>query len=176
MRSKLLYIVVLVTAFLLDAVVIYVFTDPLARVTVGLLFFLPILWAADALGIADVISDLPATRIHHRQYGALRSHVRLLLDVVRRLNWLAVDLERGIRSEDEVREEMNQAHDRLKGIVEGIRDTVGPEAVQMSIVYVVEAFGLEALREQPLVEAALEIKPCHRDSKQCDQKSDHRPN
>ncbi len=125
MRSKLFYIVMLVTAFLLDAVVIYVFTDPLARVTVGLLFLLPILWAADALGIADVISDLPRTRLRYRQYGALRSHVRLLLDVVRRLNWLAVDLERGIRSEDEVREEMNQAHDRLKGIVEGIRDTAG---------------------------------------------------
>ena len=125
MRSKLLYIVVLVTALLLDAVVIYVFIDPLARVTVGLLFLLPILWAADALGIADLVSDLPATRMRHRQYGALRSHVRLLLDVVRRLNWLAVDLERGIRIEDEVRDEMNQAHDRLKGIVEGIRDTVG---------------------------------------------------
>ena len=125
MRSKLLYIVVLVIALLLDAVVIYVFTDPLARVTVGLLFLLPILWAADALGIADVVSDLPATRIHRRQYGALRSQVRLLLDVVRRLNWLAVDLERGIRSEDDVREEMNQAYDRLKGIVVGIRDTAG---------------------------------------------------
>ena len=146
MRSKLLYIVVLVMALLLDAVVIYVFTDPLARVTVGLLFLLPILWAADALGIADVISDLPATRIHHRQYGALRSHVRLLLDVVRRLNWLAVDLERGIRSEDDVREEMNQAHDRLKEIVEGIRDTAGRASVDAEVL--VEP-NLPADRSQP---------------------------
>ena len=133
MRSKLLYTVVLVTASLLDAVVIYVFTEPLARVTMGLLFLLPIIWAADALGIADMISDLPRTRLRHRQYGALRSHVRLLLDVVRRLNWLAVDLERGIRSEDDIREEMNQAHDRLKEIVEGIRDTAGRAAADPEV-------------------------------------------
>jgi Mg2+/Co2+ transporter CorB len=145
----LLYIVVLVTAFLLAAVVIYVFTDPLARVTVGLLFLLPILWATDALGIADTISDLPATRIRHRQYGALRSHVRLLLEVVRRLNWLTVDLERGIRSEDDVREEMNQAHDRLKGIVEGIRDTAGQASADPEML--VEP-NLPADRSQPTQE------------------------
>ena len=117
MRSKLLYTLVLITAFFLDAVVIFVFTDATLRVILGLLFLLPIIWAADALGIADVISDLPRTKVRHRQFGALRSHVRLLLDVVRRMNWLAVDLERGIRIPSEVEEELDGAYERLKEIV-----------------------------------------------------------
>jgi hypothetical protein len=125
MRSKLFYISVLATAFFLDAVVIFVFTDAVLRVTLGLLFLLSIIWAADALGIADMISDLPRTKVRHRQYGALRSNVRVLLDVVRRMNWLAVDLERGIRSEDEVEEELDKAYTRMKGIVEEIRGVAG---------------------------------------------------
>ena len=125
MRSKLLYIVVLMTAFLLDAIVIFVFTDPVPRVTLGMLFLIPIVWAADALGIADMISDLPRTQIRHRQYGALRSNVRLLLDVVRRMNWLAVDLDRGIRSPSEVEDEMEQAYVLMKGIVDEIRQVAG---------------------------------------------------
>ena len=125
MRSKLLYTVVLITVFLLDAVVIYVFPDPLLRVTLALLFLLPIVWAADALRIADWISDLPRTKVRNRRYGALRSNVRLLLDVVRRMNWLSVDLKRGVRSEDEVTEELDQGYERLKEIVDGIRDTAG---------------------------------------------------
>ena len=125
MRSKLLYTLVLITAFFLDAVVIFVFTDAMLRVILGLLFLLPIIWAADALGIADVISDLPRTKVRHRQFGALRSHVRLLLDVVRRMNWLAVDLERGIRSPSEVEEELDGAYERLKEIVEEIRSSAG---------------------------------------------------
>ncbi len=125
MRSKLLYSVVLIAAFVMDAVVIFVFTDPTLRVVLGMLFLLPIIWAADALGIADMISDLPRTQVRHRQYGALRSHVRLLLDVVRRLNWLAVDLERGIRSPSEVEEEMEGAYKRLKEVVDEIRASAG---------------------------------------------------
>ncbi len=125
MRSKLLYTAALVTAFLLDAIVVFVFTDPVMRVIVALLILLPIIWAADALGIADMVSDLPRTKVRHRQYGALRSHVRLLLDVVRRMNWLAVDLERGFRSPNEVEEEMDQAYIRMKGIVDDIRDVAG---------------------------------------------------
>ena len=125
MRSKLLYTVVLIAVFFLDAMVIYVFTDPVMRVTLALLFLLPIVWAADALGIADMISDLPRTQVRHRQCGALRSNVGQILDVVRRLNWLSVDLKRGIRPEDEVKEEMDQAYGRLQSIVDEIRDTVG---------------------------------------------------
>lgn len=125
MRSKLLYVFVLVVSFLLDGIVIYVFTDAVMRVTLGLLFLLPIVWAADALGVADMISDLPRTKLRHRQYGALRSNVRLLIDVVRRLNWLAVDLDRGIRDEGEVTKEMDEAYELLKGIVDNIRATAG---------------------------------------------------
>jgi hypothetical protein len=125
MRSKSLYIVVMVTAIFLNALVGFVFVDPTPRVIMGMLFLIPIVWAADSLGIAGWISDLPATRIRNRQFGALRSNVRLLLDVVRRMNWLAVDLERGIRSPAEVQVEMDEAHTLMQEIVDGIRETAG---------------------------------------------------
>jgi hypothetical protein len=125
MRSKLFYVVVLVTAFFLDGIVIFVFPEAGTRVVLSLLFLIPIIWAADALGIAEMISDLPRTHVRNRQYGALRSNVRLLLDVVRRIHWLAVDLERGIRNASEVQEEMDQAHGKMQRIVDDIRISAG---------------------------------------------------
>lgn len=133
MRPKLFYIVVLVTAFFLDAIVSYVFTNAVMRVAFGLVILFPIVWAADALGIAHKFSDLPKTRTRHRQYRALRSNVVLLIDVVKRLNWLAVDLERGIRDRDEVTKEMEQAYELLKEILEEIRDTAGRASAGLDV-------------------------------------------
>lgn len=155
MRSKSLSIVVLVIAVCLDALVIFVFPDPLPRVIMGLLFLIPIVWAADSLGVAGWITDLPATRVRHRQYGALRSNVRLLLDVVRRMNWLAVDLARGIRSPEEVEDEMDEAYSLMQGIVLGIRKTAGRASADPEIIATPDLM----LDKKSLSEAPAEVAP-----------------
>ena len=48
-----------------------------------------------------------------------------LLDVVRRLNWLTVDLERRVRNEDDVKAEIAVAERRLDEILTEIRGAAG---------------------------------------------------
>jgi hypothetical protein len=52
----------------------------------------------------------------------------MLLDVVRRLHWLAVDKQRGVRNEDDVQSDLDGALERLEEIFEEIRH----QAVQVS--------------------------------------------
>jgi hypothetical protein len=66
-----------------------------------------------------------ADSVRHRQFGSLRAEVMQLLDVVRRLNWLTVDLERGDRNEDDVKHEIARAEERLDEILADIRKAAG---------------------------------------------------
>ena len=70
-------------------------------------------------------SVLPERRVRQRRFGVLRSEVRQLLDVVRRLNWLNFDLERGVRKEEVVKAEIALAERRLREILSEIRSAAG---------------------------------------------------
>lgn len=126
MRSKLFYSVVLATSLFMYIVVLVVPLDAVLTGVLGMLVLPPIIWSADALGIVDSISAVPkAPPRHVRQYTLLRSKVRMLLDIAKRMNWLAVDLDRGVREEVDVAEEMDLATVRMKDLVDEIRDTAG---------------------------------------------------
>ena len=112
-------------ALFLGAVAMYVDILPWIRVLVAVLLLVPIIYAADGLGIAAMLNVLPDRGIHHRRFGILRSEVIQLLDVVRRLNWLTVDLERRVRNEDEVKAEIAVAERRLDEILMEIRGAAG---------------------------------------------------
>jgi len=47
------------------------------------------------------------------------------LEEIKRLNWLAVDADRGVRDRDELLREMDAIEDRLNGMIEGIREVAG---------------------------------------------------
>ncbi len=47
------------------------------------------------------------------------------LEEIKRLNWLAVDADRGTRDRDELLREMDAIEDRLNGMIEGIREVAG---------------------------------------------------
>lgn len=108
----------------------YVDINPWLRVVVAAFLLLPIIYAADGLGIAPLLNVLPDRRVRHRQFGVLRSEVMQLLDVVRRLNWLTVDLDRGVRNADAVKAEIAFAERRLEEILTQIRSAAGRSSTE----------------------------------------------
>jgi len=112
-------------ALFLGAVAMYIDIAPWLRMLVAGLLLVPIIYAADGLGIAAMLNVMPDRRVRHRRFGVLRSEVMQLLDVVRRLNWLNFDLERGVRDNDVVKAEIAFAEQRLREILNEIRSAAG---------------------------------------------------
>ena len=125
MTYKLRHVIVLLFSLVLGAVAMYVEMNPLFRVLVAALLLIPILYAAEGLGISKLLNVLPDPSVRHRRFGVLRSEVIQLLDLVRRLNWLNFDLERGGRNEDDVKAEIALAERRLDEILTEIRASAG---------------------------------------------------
>ena len=125
MTLKLRHVAVFFFALFLGAVAMYVDIAPWLRVLVAAFLLVPIIYAADGLGIAQMLNVLPERRVRQRRFGVLRSEVRQLLDVVRRLNWLNFDLERGVRKEEVVKAEIAVAERRLREILSEIRSAAG---------------------------------------------------
>ncbi len=106
----------------------YIGIVPWLRVLVAAFLLVPIIYAADGLGIGRMLNVVPVPTdptARHRRFGSLRSEVKQLLDVVRRLNWLTVDLERSVRNEDDVKAEIARAEQRLDEILDEIRSAAG---------------------------------------------------
>lgn len=125
MSYKLRHVAVLFFALLLGAAAMFIEINPWLRVLVAACLLLPIIYAADGLGIAQLLNVLPDRRIRDRRFGVLRSEVVQLLDVVRRLNWLWVDLKRGIRNADDVKAQIALAEQRLDEILSEVRAAAG---------------------------------------------------
>ena len=125
MTLKLRHVAVFFSALLLGAVAMYIEIDPWLRVVVVGFLLVPIIYAADGLGIAPMLNVLPDRRERNRRFGVLRSEVMQLLDLVRRLNWLTVDLDRGVRPDEAVKAEIAAAERRLDEILAEIRSAAG---------------------------------------------------
>jgi hypothetical protein len=125
MTLKLRHVAVLVTALLLGVVTMYIEIESWLRVMVSGFLLLPVIYAADGMGIAQLLNVLPDRRERNRRFGVLRSEVMQPLDLVRRLNWLIVDLERGVRPEEQVRAEIAVAEQRLDEVLAEIRSAAG---------------------------------------------------
>ncbi len=127
-RSQaIIFAVILAVAFSAEAAVLYFGTDRALRLGVGLLMLGPILLAASRLGVVEHAVELLNQRVGVRQFGRLRALVRQLLWEIRRLNWTAVDAERGSRDREELIKEMNATEDRLKELIGQIRSAAGQE-------------------------------------------------
>ena len=128
----------------------YVEMNPLFRVLVAAFLLIPIIYAAEGLGISKLMSALPDPSVRHRRFGDLRSEVIQLLDLVRRLNWLNFDLERGGRNEDDVKAEIASAETRLDEIFAEIRNAAGRSSTGIEVVEEREGFSHhESAQEQP---------------------------
>ena len=141
MTYKLRHVGVLFFALFLGAAAMYVELYPWLRVLVAGFLLIPIIYATDGLGIPRMLNELPAHTIRDRQFSVLRSEVRQLLDVVRRLNWLTVDLERGVRNEDDVKAEIALAEQRLDEILSEIRSAAGRSSTDAVVEEEAESLG-----------------------------------
>ena len=150
MTYKLRHVIVLLVALGLGAAAMYVEMDPLFRVLVAAFLLVPIVYAADGLGIPKVLNALPDSAVRHRRFGVLRSEVIQLLDLVRRLNWLNVDLERGVRNEDDVKAQITLAERRLDEVLAEIRSVAGQSSEGAEIDEEREGFSPDQrVQEQP---------------------------
>ena len=141
MTFKLRYVVVLLFALCLGAAAMYIGIAPWLRVLVAAFLLVPIIYAADGLGIGPMLNVLPVPTVRHRRFGPLRSEVMQLLDVVRRLNWLTVDLERGVRNKDDVKAEIARAEQRLDEILNEIRRAAGRSSTDEEFDEELEVYG-----------------------------------
>ncbi len=133
MIYKLRHVMVLFFALGLGAAAMYVEMNPWLRLLVAAFLLGPIMYGADGLGIPKLLRALPDDTFRHRQFGDLRSQVMQLLDLVRRLNWLNVDLERGVRKQEDIKEEIATAEQRLDGILTEIRGAAGRSSLGIEV-------------------------------------------
>ena len=119
-----LTLVALFTAFLVEVAVVYFVQNPMMRSVVGMLLILPILWIVSRTDMTEIMTEM-YDGDKKRHFKGLRSRVVQLLDEIRRLNWLAVDAERGFRSRDEALREMDLIESHLKEIISDIRRAAG---------------------------------------------------
>ena len=121
---KVVLLGVLFTALLLEAAVLYFMDDRTVRLFVGLALFLLIGWMFASSQVAEVIGSLPGD-VRRRRYRKLRAQVELMLAEVRRLNWMAVDRDSGVRDRKEAVAEMDAIEERLRDLVSEIRRQAG---------------------------------------------------
>lgn len=119
-----LQLVSLFAAFLVEAAVLYLVDDPMVRAVAGVLLIFPILWIVGRTRMVETISEFPDSD-KKRHFKGLRARVAQLLDEIRRLNWMAVDAERGFRDHDQAMREMDRIERRLKEIISEIRSLAG---------------------------------------------------
>ena len=116
---------VLIAGIALDGVVLYYPVDAAPRLIVGLLLIPIILWAGTRLEIQEALAAHTATMGRGRVFRELRSQVVLLLEQVRRLNWIAVDAERGFRNREDAVREMDAIENEIRDIVTDVRAAAG---------------------------------------------------
>ena len=127
--SRTFYLTALVLGVLLDAVVLYFPVDAAPRLIIGLLILPIILWSGIRFEITALDANQSRWATRGRVFRELRSQVVLLLEHVRRLNWIAVDAERGFRNQDEAMREMDDIENEIREIITDVRRAAGRPTV-----------------------------------------------
>ena len=127
--SRTFYLVALVLGVLLDALVLYFPVDPAPRLIIGLLLIPIILWSGIRFEVTTMDGSPSRWATRGRVFRELRSQVVLLLEHVRRLNWIAVDAERGFRNQEEAMHEMDEIENEIREIITDVRQAAGRPTV-----------------------------------------------
>ncbi len=127
-------ILVLVAALVAEGVVLYFVDSPATRLGLGLALLAPIVWTSSRIGLLELITHTATERVYKRRFIRLRAQVQQLLDEIRRLNWMAVDAERGFRDRDQALQEMDVIEKRLSDLIQRIRSTAGQISAEVEAV------------------------------------------
>ena len=128
--SRSIYLTVLMAGVLGDAAILYFPVDPAPRVVIGLILVPVMLWAGIRLEAMAMITGQDRWASRGRVFRELRSQVVMLLEHVRRLNWIAVDAERGFRDRDDAMREMDSIEDEIRGMISDVRRAAGRPAAE----------------------------------------------
>jgi len=123
--SRSVYLVVLMAAVLADSAVLYFPIDQAPRVIIGLLLVPVMLWTGIRLEAMAMLETHGRWASRGRVFRELRSQVVMLLEHVRRLNWIAVDAERGFRDRDDAMREMDVIEDEIRAMISDVRRAAG---------------------------------------------------
>jgi len=110
---------------LADAAILYFPLDQAPRVIIGLLLLPVMLWAGIRLEAMAMLTNQDRWASRGRVFRELRSQVVMLLEHVRRLNWIAVDAERGFRDRDDAMREMDAIEDEIRDMISDVRRAAG---------------------------------------------------
>ncbi len=121
---KVVLLGVLFTTLLMEGAVLYFMDDRTVRLYVGLALFLIIGWMLASRQVAEVIGATPE-RMRRRQYVKMRTKVEFMIAEACRLNWTAVDRDRGVRNSEEADVEMDATEERMRDLVREIRRAAG---------------------------------------------------
>ena len=124
-RAEIIWGTVLVVALSLEGWVLYYVQTSWTRLHVGLILLAIIMLASSRLEIFVQARARLAGRKPSRRFRSLRSQMDQFIAEARRLNWLAVDLEREIRDPASVVEQMDAIENRLLELVKRIRAEAG---------------------------------------------------
>ncbi len=130
MPSKLLNVLFLIVTVFLDGAILFSLSTPWMRLLLGMLLLVPIVLISSHLGLAEWFASLVATKGRPRRFPVLRTKVVALLEEIKRLNWLVVDLDRGIRSPETVTADIKMCEQRMEGLLSEIRRTAGQSTVE----------------------------------------------
>ncbi len=123
--SRNFYLMVLVSALLADAAVLYFPMGQAPRLIIGLLLVPVMLWTGIRLEATAMLENQGRWASRGRVFRELRSQVVMLLEHVRRLNWIAVDAERGFRDRDDAMREMDAIEDEIRAMISDVRRAAG---------------------------------------------------
>ena len=108
-----------------EALVLFLGTDPVFRLRVGMfllaLIAWPLFYAARRFPAGDaVLAEQP-----RRRFSRLRRWTRELLREISHLNWTVIDVDRGFRTREAAKIEIDAIETRLHEIIEEIKDAAG---------------------------------------------------
>ena len=117
-----------VAAVIVEGVVLF-FVEPAGtRLFFGLVLLLPIMWPAVWMarhGLIGKVTEIVTDPSRRRQFLKLRSLTGQLLEDVRRLNWLAVDVKRGVRRNEGSAADLEAVKRRLHELVDRMTAAAG---------------------------------------------------
>ncbi len=105
--------------------ILYFGQDPLTRLGIGLFLLAIVMWGSGKLGIVEWVAVSVGRRFKRRKYLLLRAEVDNFIKDVRRLNWLVMDAERGIRPKQEMQADLAALEEKLHEQVHRIRKACG---------------------------------------------------
>ena len=125
MPSKSLNVLLLIVMLAMDGLILFTLSTPWMRLSLGLALLVPIVMVSSQLGLAETFARMVAIPRRRRRFPALRAKTVALVEEIKRLNWLVVDMDRGFRDPEIVTSEIKASERRLESLLGEVQGAAG---------------------------------------------------